>query len=84
MACPFARFTRSLGIDSDSDDDSTSSASTSKLTTQLKDGTWEIHREIEKSPGVRALMGSFHAGSSLQLDRLSHLRFLIMLASVYL
>ncbi|UZJ56764.1 hypothetical protein CBS101457_006084 [Exobasidium rhododendri] len=85
MSCPFAQFARltSFGGEETSKADSTFS-STSKLTTRLKDGTAEAHHEIEKSAGVRALMGSFHAKSSITLDRIDHFRFLVMLACVYI
>ena len=73
---------------SSSSDDEGGSADAVNLTTLLKDGTSEAHREIEKSVGVRALMG-FHSTSSsssstMPLDRIDHLRFLIMLASIYM
>jgi hypothetical protein len=79
MACPFAPFTRLLKVDDEP------VAGSSNLTTRLKDGTWEAHREIERSVGVRALMGSFHHGAhdTIRLDRMDHLRFLVMLTCVY-
>lgn len=87
MTCPFALFSRTLS-DNGKDDGSSSSSiagsSRSKLTSQLKSGTWKAHREIEKSAGVRALMGSHHAEFAVQFDRMDHLKFLIMLGCIYL
>ena len=88
MACPFAHFSRLTSL---MDADTASQAPTtarhaglSKLTVRLKVGTAQAHREIEKSPGVRALMGSFHAEQSGHFDRLDHLNFLVMLTCVYM
>lgn len=89
MACPFAHFSRLTSL-MDAADTATQAPTTarhagpSKLTVRLKVGTAQAHREIEKSLGVRALMGSFHAEQSLHFDRLDHLNFLVMLACVYM
>lgn len=84
MACPFARFSRFTGSSDEDSSISTEKTTRTKLTTRLKDGTSEAHREIEKSAGVRALMGSFHAQNTVTLNRLDHFRFLVMLACVYM
>lgn len=78
MACPFAFFARSS-----SEDNIEMAGPSSSITGQLKSGTWQAHREIEKSVGVRALMGSHHAEYNVRFDRMDHLRFLIMLACIY-
>lgn len=82
MACPFAMFARTPSSN-DAGTDTVAGPSSSKLTEQLKSGTWEAHRVIEKSPGVRALMGSHHKELAVSFNRMDHFTFLIMIGSIY-
>lgn len=80
MSCPFARF-NTIGVDVSKAHKSVHTSQRKTLTAQMKEETWSAHRAIERSPGVAALMGS--SGASSTLERLDYIRFLIMLACIY-
>jgi hypothetical protein len=75
-------FARTPSSDSN-DNSSIAGPSSAKLTERLKSGTWEAHRQIEKSPGVRALMGSHHKELAVSFNRMDHFTFLIMIGCIY-
>lgn len=52
------------------------------LTEKMKEATWSVHRQLERSVGVAALMGKGTNGMPT-VDRKDYLQFLIMLTCIY-
>ncbi|PWN32836.1 uncharacterized protein FA14DRAFT_181513 [Meira miltonrushii] len=52
------------------------------LTEKMKEATWAVHRQLERSVGVAALMGRGTDGMPA-FDRKDYLKFLIMLTCIY-
>lgn len=98
MGCPFAMFASITGINPahhssyHAKHGHSSIASTSAmtidesekdtLTQKMKEATWAVHRQLERSVGVAALMGRGINGMPT-VDRKDYLKFLIMLTCIY-
>jgi heme oxygenase len=94
MGCPFAMFANITGINPSQHSSyhhakevhASSSSITieekSTLTEKMKEATWSVHRQLERSVGVSALMGKSINGTS-NVDRKDYLKFLIMLSCIY-
>lgn len=92
MACPFARLAKLTGAakgfhghhgDLHHNQRDGAGLANAPLSLQLKQGTAAAHRAVERSAGVRALMGFGSDNKAAVFDRIDHLRWLIMLGCVY-